>query len=161
MNKLTLNIACGNRTFDEYPKGHKCINLDIRQNLNKVDIVSDVKQLPFENEYFDYILASDIIEHFPFAETKKILTEWKRVLILNGVIEFRLPNLAKICSDYVNNKNTKHISWLLFGGQDYPQNFHYVGFDRKFFKSVVEPIGFKELDYVEKGTNFEMKFRRV
>ena len=85
--KLTLNVGCGDRTYDEYPDGHKCINYDERANLKKVDEVGDVRDLSrFPDEHFDYILASDIIEHFPIAETEKILTEWKRVLKVGGVM---------------------------------------------------------------------------
>ena len=77
--KYTLNVGCGERTFEEYPEGYKCINFD-RRDLDCVDEVGDVKDLSrWKNGHFEYILASDIIEHFPISETDSILTEWKRV----------------------------------------------------------------------------------
>ena len=39
LKMLTLNIGCGNRTFDEYHSGYKCINYDKRSSLEKVDIL--------------------------------------------------------------------------------------------------------------------------
>lgn len=161
--KLTLNVGCGDRTYDFYPTNeYKCINFDVRDNLKKVDEVGDVRDLSrFDNETFDYILASDVIEHFPLAETQNILKEWGRVLKVDGVIEFRLPNLRALCDRYVKGEHTaKLTSWLLFGGQDYPGNFHYVCFDREFFKSVVEPVGFVEIEYKDMDNNFEAKYRR-
>jgi len=160
--KLTLNVGCGGRTFDEYPAGYKCINYDERSNLSKVDEIGDVRDLSrFPNEHFDYIIASDIIEHFPISETVNIITEWRRVLKVKGIIEFRMPNLRAICKKYIDKKHeAKLISWLLYGGQDYPGNFHYVGFDREFFKSIIEPLGLIEIDYKDVGNNFEMKLRR-
>lgn len=159
MTKYTLNIGCGERTFEEYPEGYKCINIDER-DLSNVNKVMDVRVLGFPDEYFDYILASDIIEHFPIAKTEDILKEWKRVLKINGIIEFRVSNLKEICRKYVAGENdTKKTSWLLFGGQGYSGNFHYVGFDRKWFSSICDRCGMKEIEYKEVGTNFIIKMR--
>lgn len=159
--KLSLNVGCGERTFKEYPVGYRCINVDQR-DLSNVDKVMDVRKLEFPDEYFDYILASDIIEHFTIFETENILIEWKRVLKVNGIIEFRMPNLRAICKKYIDGGNdTKMTSWLIFGGQDYPGNFHFIGFDRELFRSIIEPLGFKEIEYKDADNNFEMKARRI
>ena len=168
MDKLTLNVGCGERTFKEYPPKHKCINFDERA-LPTVDKVGDVRALPFDDESFDYILASDIIEHFPIAETPSVLAEWRRVLKVGGIIELRLPNLHAITKDYLKrcgeNRSTgepmaHYFSWLLYGGQDYPGNFHYVGFDRRLLKYTCEKAGFVEIDWKKEGYNMIAKFRR-
>ena len=70
--KLTLNIGCGNRTYKEYPEGYTCINYDER-NLEGVNTTGDARKLDNPDKMFDYILASDIIEHFPLSETNEIL----------------------------------------------------------------------------------------
>lgn len=159
--KKTLNVGCGERTFKEYPAGYKCINIDER-DLSNVDKVMDVRKLEFFDEYFDYILASDIIEHFKISETKNILREWKRVLKVGGTIEFRMPNLKIICKRYIDGEaDTKHTSWLLYGGQGYSGNFHYVGFDRGWFSSICAECGLKKIEYNEKGTNFIMKVEKM
>ena len=68
--KHTLNLGCGGRTYEEYPSGYKCVNFDAREDLEGVDVVGDVGDLSaFENQTFNYILASDIIEHFPITKT--------------------------------------------------------------------------------------------
>jgi len=161
MKLITLNVGCGDRIYKEYPSGYSCVNYDQR-DLKMVDEVGDVKDLSrFEDEYFDYILASDIIEHFPISETVGVLEEWKRVLKVGGVIEFRLPDLKAICQKYVNGlQDAKLTSWLLYGGQDYPGNFHYVAFDRPFLGSIMLHLGFKESAYRPADNNFEIKFVR-
>lgn len=172
--KLTLNVGCGDRTFDKYPAGHKCINYDERANLKKVDEVGDVRDLSrFPDEHFDYILASDIIEHFPISETDKILTEWKRVLKVGGIIEFRLPNIEAIVSDYLKRKDENrndvpdnipichYFSWLINGGQDYPGNFHHTCYDHRLFKYICEKNGFKEIDWKKDGYNMVTKYRKI
>jgi len=160
--KLTLNVGCGERTYKEYPPGYKCINYDERGNLNNVDEVGDVKDLSrFTDDHFDYILASDIIEHFPIVDTPHILTEWKRVLKVGGVIEFRLPNLATICKAYISGKHdAKVTSWLLYGAQTYSGNFHYVAFDRKQFATLLKQNGLEQIAVKDVGNNFEVKARK-
>jgi predicted SAM-dependent methyltransferase len=172
--KLTLNVGCGDRVYDFYPTPeYKCINFDFRSDLKRIDEVGDVRDLSrFPDGHFDYMLASDIIEHFPIAETNKILTEWKRVIIIGGVVEFRLPNLEAIAEDYVNRKNENrnnmkdmpiahYFSWLLYGGQDYPGNFHYVGFDKRFFHKVCSDAGLETIDWKKDGYNMIIKCRKV
>lgn len=159
--KKTLNVGAGGRTYETYPAPNfKCINLDARA-LPNINVVADVTNLHmFLPGEFDYILASDIIEHFPISKTVDVLKEWVRVLKLGGIIEFRLPNLAAICRQYfAGGQNAKNISWLLYGGQDYPGNFHYVGFDRAFFKEVCSSVGLFEVSYQEVGFNMIIKYR--
>ena len=159
--KKTLNVGCGNRTYEEYPTGYKCTNYDIRETLPNVDIVGDVTDLSkFEDETFDYILASDILEHFPVAKTLEILIEWARVLKKGGLIEFRVPNLAVICANYTPGK-AQHTSWLLYGGQTYPENFHYVGFDRQFLSDFCSQVGLAPQEYREEGNNFILVTKKV
>jgi len=167
--KLTLNVGCGNRVFKEYPAGHKCINYDER-SIPGVDEVGDATRLNYPSKHFDYILASDIIEHFPIARTKDVLTEWVRVLKRDGIIEFRLPNLEAICKDYLKRKGenrangtpiSHYFSWLLYGGQDYPGNFHYVAFDRRLIVYKCSKVGLEEIDWKKEGYNMIAKFRRT
>ena len=159
--KLTLNVGCGNRTFDEYPVGYKCINYDERSGLSKVDVVGDVRKLDFPDNYFENILASDIIEHFKISETVSILKEWKRVLKVGGIIEFRMPNLRAICKKYIDGvHDAKMASWLLYGGQDYSGNFHYVGFDKASFGAECKAAGLVITSYSEVGFNMIVKCRR-
>lgn len=161
--KKTLNVGAGTLTYKFYPTTEfECTNFDER-TLDGIDVVGDARSLAqFENEHFDYIIASDIIEHFPISETVNILKEWKRVLKVAGVIEFRMPNLRTICQKYINGMyDAKMASWLLYGGQDYSGNFHYVGFDRAWFRSIIEFVGFKEIEYRDADNNFEMKVQRL
>jgi predicted SAM-dependent methyltransferase len=160
MDKLTLNVGCGERVFKEYPAGHKCINFDERK-LPQVDEVGDVRDLPFPDEHFDYILASDIIEHFPIAQTADVLKEWRRVLKVGGLIEIRTPNMSWALEHYAKNKDAKFVSYHIFGGQDYSGNFHYVMFDKKWFTNISNSLNFNVYSYEEIGSNFIIKLRKL
>ncbi len=159
--KKTLNVGAGELTYKFYPTDKfLCTNFDSRdlKNINEVGDVRDLSR--FNDEEFDYILASDIIEHFPIKNTAIIIKEWSRVLKPNGVIEFRLPNLAVICNQYNTAKDARNVSWLLYGGQDYSGNFHYVCFDRKLFMEEYSKAGLKEISYKEIGFNMVVKVRK-
>jgi predicted SAM-dependent methyltransferase len=167
--KRTLNIGAGRRVYKTYPTPeYECVNVDER-TLSGIDYVCDVRKLRFGDEEFDFVLASDIIEHFPIKEVDNILTEWKRVLKVGGIIEFRLPNLEEIVADYLRRRNEDrsngepicgYFSWLIFGGQDYKGNFHYTGYDRRLFKHVCERNGLIEVSWKKEGYNMVAKMRK-
>jgi len=158
---LALNIGSGDRVYDEYPKkdGFKCINLDKRLTLDRVDVAAHVGKLPFADETFDYILASDIIEHFPLKYTKSLLVEWSRILKGDCVLEIRTPNLKWVQNFYRAGKNAKFVSHHIFGGQDYPGNFHYVMFDRAWLNQICNSAGLFEVYYWDApaDSNFILK----
>jgi ubiquinone/menaquinone biosynthesis C-methylase UbiE len=53
-------------------------------------IIGDVTKLPFENESFDKIILSEVLEHVP--DDKMALSEIHRVLKNNGVLVVTVPN---------------------------------------------------------------------
>ncbi len=160
--KKTLNVGAGERTYVNYPtNSYECINFDARR-LETTDVVGDARSLSmFKDEEFDFILASDIIEHFPIKEVQDVLKEWSRALKMSGMIEFRLPNLAAICAQYARKKNARNVSWLLYGGQDYSGNFHYTCYDRTLFKEECFKAGLEEVTYSEEGFNMVIRVRKV
>jgi hypothetical protein len=55
--------------------------------------------------------------------------------------------------------DAKFTSWLLYGGQGYSGNFHYVLFDREWLKSILIEHGLRETHYKDDGNNFIMKVK--
>ena len=65
-----LNLGCG---FDKR-KGY--LNVDF-QDFHKPDLVADIKNLSMlPSEYFEEIIAQDVLEHFPKDETITVLKKW-------------------------------------------------------------------------------------
>ena len=152
--EVSLNIGCGAQILKDI-SGFKCINVDIRQ-LKGVDIICDVSHLPFPDECFERILASDIIEHFPLTETENLLKEWSRVLKIGGHMKFRTPSLKWAVNYYRATGNAEFVSYHIFGGQDYNTNFHYVIFDNVWLSSLCDKFGLTTVDYKENYSNFEL-----
>jgi predicted SAM-dependent methyltransferase len=129
---VKLNLGCGT----VIKKGF--INIDIR-DLPGVDIVHDVSNLSDLNLVgIEYILADDIIEHFSQEETATIIAHWVSLLILGGIIEIRCPDILHAV------KVAPSPEWLIrliYGGQDYPENFHKAGFTLKSMKKLLKKLG--------------------
>lgn len=156
--KLSLNIGCGEQILKNI-SGFRCINVDIRP-LKGVDLTCDVRHLPFDDNYFERILASDIIEHFPLSETENLLQEWSRVLKHGGHMKFRTPSLKWVAHHYLSTGDAKFVSWHIFGGQDYETNFHYVIFDNVWLSSLCQKFGLETIDYKENHSNFELVVKK-
>lgn len=126
-----LEIGCG-----EHPAAHTTIRLDARP-LPHVDIVGDGANLPFPDNYLDGIYARHVIEHWSHRQTQTILTEWLRVIKPGGYLELHCPDMDKLIKHYQHAHKDEYtgleftadlLSYYLFGGQDYPENFHCAGF---------------------------------
>lgn len=144
---IKLNVGCGNVHLDGF------INIDIRADVNP-DICCDISKLtPFANDSVDFILAHDVLEHFPHAKVWEVLTEWVRCLKVGGRLEIRVPSIDriyrdrnKLINDYGGDSSLR-FSQLIFGGQDYPANFHCVFFTEEFFKLMTSKLGVKIFEY--------------
>ena len=147
-----LNLGCGDKAFADIV-GHRCINVDIRP-LEGVNIVCDVRQLPFKDGLFDRVLASDILEHFPLVDTETLLAEWARILKTGGNMKFRTPSLKWVVAHYTQTGDAQFVSYHIFGGQDYAENFHHVMFDNVWLSKLCSKFGLNVIDYKEDHSNF-------
>jgi len=62
----------------------------VKEKSNIKFAVGDVTNLPFENESFDKIILSEVLEHVP--EDRKALSEIYRVLKKDGILGITVPN---------------------------------------------------------------------
>lgn len=93
----------------------------------KIDIVSDITNIPVEDESFDVVLCTEVFEHLP--EPVKALKEFARILRPGG----RLILTAPFCS-------LTHFS----------PHFYYTGFSLNFFKTHFAALN---IDIIEKKSN--------
>jgi len=62
----------------------------VREKPNIKFLIGDVTKLPFENEIFDKIILSEVLEHVP--DDRKALAEMYRVLKPEGILGITVPN---------------------------------------------------------------------
>lgn len=131
--ELILEIGCGGtKVFSN------SIGLDIR-SVDGVDVVADARKLPFEDEYFDHVYSSHVIEHFSHREVQAVLEEWVRVLKIGGKFELRCPDLRLRALIFALNPKKQDIA-NIYGEQDYIENTHKCGFSYGLLKKMLYDI---------------------
>jgi glycosyltransferase involved in cell wall biosynthesis len=140
---LLLNLGCGK----DFREGF--INIDLFSDDERV-VYMDIRSLEFEDNSVDLILASDILEHFSHREIDSILTEWSRVLKPNGEIIIRSPSLKLQTKAYLTGVwNADIASYMIFGGQTNPGDYHCVAFDQSSINFHLQKAGLQLYSYEE------------
>ena len=74
-----------------------CISFDMSSsphNISCVDLISSATALPFQNDSFDCIVCTEVLEHLP--EPINVLNEFRRVLKKNGMLFLTTPFLVPL-----------------------------------------------------------------
>lgn len=104
-----LDSGCGSMPYKKIilsnDKVESYIGLDIESGLNyenvKADFLWDGTTMPFDNESFDVVVSTEVLEHVPSPD--EYLLEIKRVLKPGGIFFFTVPflmSLHEIPHDY-------------------------------------------------------------
>jgi len=139
MEQIKLHLGCGSKRIKGYT------NIDVRP-LDAVDLVTDIRQLvDFEKNSVSLIYASHVLEHFGRLEYMDVLRRWYEVLRQGGVLRLAVPNFEAVVEHYNQFKELPKVMGLLYGGQTYPQNYHYCTWDYKTLTNDLKSIGFKDV----------------
>ena len=134
-----LHLGCGTKHLEDY------INIDIRY-LPGVDEVNNIRFLRnYKENSVDEIYACHVLEHFGRWEYKEVLKRWFEILKPEGKLRLAIPNFSAICNYYVKTGDLKSIMGLLYGGQDYDENYHYITFDYHTLSNDLKSIGYKTM----------------
>lgn len=137
---MKLHLGCGDKILEGFT------NIDIRNNKG-IDIIDDISKLTkIKNNSVSLIYASHVLEHFKRKEYMEVLKRWYEILRLGGKIRISVPDFEKVCIKYKEGSDLKTLLGLLYGGQTYKYNYHYMGFDFKTLKDDLMDIGFKNIN---------------
>lgn len=136
LNRKILNLGSGNM-----PKTLGVINVDAQKNDN-VDVVSDIRKLPYEDNSIDEIRSSNVIEHFGKHEVLPLLQEWVRVLKTGGILDIHTVDARRTLERWQTIPWTRLCDSLM-GHQSDEYQFHKVMFDRDSFSKYLQKAGFK------------------
>jgi SAM-dependent methyltransferase len=78
--KTILEVGVGNNVVSNYLDqfGFNIITCDFNENLSP-DCLADIRHLPFRNSRFDVVFSCEVLEHIPFKDLPKALSELRRV----------------------------------------------------------------------------------
>lgn len=154
-NKVFLNIGAGHICFDDY------INIDERE-IENIDIVSDVRNIPLSDNSVNKIYASHIVEHFTKNDLiNNILPHWYNLLKESGELRIILPDLEEMIKNYYeNNYDFFDMKEVIYGLQEYTGDVHYSLYGHNEMLEILNKIGF-EANYKAVGRRngkcFEME----
>ena len=87
-----LDLGCGYKPFQQLLGGvniEKYIGVDFDRNRSAADVEASIDQLPFEDNSFEAIIASEVLEHAPQLE--KAVSELRRVAKNGALVYISTP----------------------------------------------------------------------
>jgi glycosyltransferase involved in cell wall biosynthesis len=143
-------------------------HLDARADLPDIDHVADIRAvLPFPDGTFDEVLSNSCIEHVSWRDVQRVVGEWGRIVKPGGTIDIWTPDFEYLCRRYLARKDDRRLdtslaadaggclggydesAWAIikmFGGQDYPENFHGAVLDEEVLTRILEHAGFEQIE---------------
>ncbi len=136
MKGKLLDFGCGSKPYQYLFNVDEYIGLDFEKTGHdhtneKIDIFYDGKRIPFNDEYFENILCSEVVEHL--FDLPGALAEMNRVLKKGGKLLLTCP--------------------FVWGEHEVPYDFaRYTQFA---LKDIMEKSGFRVIEYNKQGNFVE------
>jgi len=144
---VNIHLGCGSVNHPKF------INIDglPAPHVHYIRAIDNLS--PFKDNSVDLIYACHCLEHFPYANVSKVLTEWFRVLKKDGILRLSVPDFDLLIDIYRANGNTINTAVLqsILGGQNYKFNFHKALFNRSSLEDILINIGFKQVQAWKAG----------
>ena len=137
--KFCGHLAYTSQDFAQY-KGHGDERGLQKQSYDAtgVDIVSDITDIPVEDNSFDVILCVEVLEHLPYPE--KAIQEFMRILKPGGLLILTAPFIS-----------LTHYA---------PYHFA-TGFNRYWYEEVLTKYGFQIEELVFNGNYFQVLAQEI
>lgn len=137
--KIKLHLGGGKKYLPGF------VHIDTRK-FSHIDYIASADKLDmFEDNSVDLIYACHLLEHFKRSQTEKVLKEWHRVLKPGSILRLAVPDFKQLVKVYLKHEDLSLVLGPLHGGQNYPENTHYISFDFDSLKKILTKIGFKDI----------------
>jgi hypothetical protein len=143
---LQLNLGSGHIVLDDH------VNVDARE-LEGVDVVADVRKLPFDPDSVDTVRSAHLLEHFPIEELRRsVLPHWYKLLRPGGVLRTIVPDGETMIAEFAAGRMLfEDLRLVTFGEQDYDGDFHFTMFSEGSLTELLGEAGFVEVETVATG----------
>lgn len=126
-----LNLGSGSHILEDY------VNVDHRE-IKGVDLVADIRHLPFEDGTMEEIFLSHVFEHFTELQARDMVKYWYGLLKTGGMLRIIVPDIENMVLRFADGS----ISWdrlrkVVLGGQDYNSDYHFNMFSEKYLKELL------------------------
>jgi predicted SAM-dependent methyltransferase len=138
--QLKLHLGCGSCHLN----GYHNIDIIYRPGVDVIDNVLHLRR--YKPNTVDLIYASHVLEHIGRWEYPRALERWCEILKPGGTLRLAVPDFEAVCRRYLKTGDLREVSGLLYGGQDYDQNFHKWCWDMKTITKDLIAAGFAEVE---------------
>jgi SAM-dependent methyltransferase len=133
--KRILDVGAGELQYKKYFKHLNYVSQDLgvgdaNWDYSKIDIISDIYNIPVEEKSFDYILCTQVIEHLKYPH--QAFKEFSRILKSGGLLFVTCP-----------------LSW-----KEHQQPYDYFRYTQYALKMLAEENNFKVLELNKVGGKF-------
>ncbi len=138
----------------EKKEGWEIFNICPGENVDHVGNANDLSR--FEDNTFDIIYASHVLEHFDLNnEVVDTLREWFRVLSPKGKLFVAVPDLDALAAILLDKKNTTFDQRFeairaIYGAHVNQYDYHKVGFNQETLGNLLFQIGFVHIGRAKK-----------
>ena len=135
-NKKLLHFAPEKQLFSIFSRLNNLdywpVDIDSNNNIRKQ---IDMCDIPFDDDYFDFIISCHVLEHIP--NDIKAMSELYRVVKSEGVVFLMVPLFRDLDKTFENEEyNTDELRTKYFGQKDHVRKY---AMD---FKDRLESVGF-------------------
>ena len=107
MKSVCINLGCGSRIHPDWR------NLDVNPYVEGVESWKASEGIPAPSLSVDVVYHSHLLEHLQQEEGEDLIQECLRVLKPGGILRIVVPDLERICTDYLSTlkeveQGTKH-----------------------------------------------------
>jgi len=140
---IRVNLGCGEKPLPDY------INVDFRP-MTEVDIVADIRQLPFAPGSLAEIASSHLVEHFrQYHMATVILPYWKSLLKPGGTVRIICPNWQAMQQRLqAGQMSFAEFKYVTFGRQDYSGDDHFTMYWPESLARILTEAGFHDVQIV-------------
>lgn len=153
-----LDVGCGNKPYQELFKVNSYTGLEFdspeNRNKKKADVYYNGNEFPFENERFDSIISTQVLEHI--SKQNLFLNELSRVLKLGGVCLITVP--------FIGEEHEKPFDFFRFTSFGISETLEKYGFEIKEYKKSTTGVSvlFQLLnDYIYKRINTRIGYLNI
>ena len=145
-----LNLGCGVRFHKDW------INADMCPSDVSVMKCNFLNGIPFEDNFFDVVYHSHVLEHFPQKAANYFISECYRILKPGGVLRVVTPNLERITQEYLHN-----LQKAIDGSTEAEQDYDWILLEL-YDQTVREKTGGEMADYLRgEIKNFAYVSKRI
>jgi predicted SAM-dependent methyltransferase len=159
-DNLRLNVGAGHIVREGY------LNVDSRE-LPGIDIVADVRALPFDEGGVKEIYSAHVLEHFPVEELRRVvLPRWASLLEDGGKLVSVVPDVETMVAERAAGRMPfEDFIEVMYGGQEYEGDFHFSGFSKESLTRLLEDSGLEDVKVIQEGRRngacYEMEIEAV